>query len=228
MHQLTILLYDSHAIMIKNKNSTPQELSDQHWIILGPVCVACGLIAGCIVFYFFKLTLFMTGVIGGAVFGRLLFQIFDNNRDQMNFVMPDWYNDNHNNYFLIAVMIIFGLIFGILTLKLIDSSLKILTPFIGSFLVTASIAHFIQPYINEPIFVSLTAFAGHLKQGNVDAFKADLKNEWTLISLSTWFILFLVGVFVQCRSKDKINDDTAHLYYYGQDRKETAMYRDQV
>ena len=56
-------------------------------------------------------------------------------------------------YFNIGVGILFGLIFGILTLKLIDSALKILTPFIGSFMITASICYFVEGVLRTNIYI---------------------------------------------------------------------------
>ena len=47
----------------------------------------------------------------------------------------------------------------------------------------------------------------------------------TLVSLAAWFFMFLIGTIFQCKSDQQVDDETAHLYYYGQDRKETAMYR---
>ena len=80
---------------------------------------------------------------------------------------------------------------------------------------------------SEPIFISLRTFYTNVHEGDTSALNPQLMSQWTLISLIAWFVLFLIGTFVQCRARDEVDDDeTAHLYYYGQDRKETAMYRD--
>lgn len=195
------------------------------WLILGPICFASGIISACIVFFFYKFTLFVTGSIGGFIFGGLLFQIFNLHASEFQFIDNAFW-ESYSQYFNIGIGALFALIFGILTLKLIDSALKIITPFIGSFIITASTCYFIEQFFGIAIFVSLRTFYTNIRAGDDinDTIKASSME--TLISLGAWFALFLIGTIVQCKSGEDVDDETAHLYYYGQDRKETAMYRD--
>ena len=180
-------------------------MKNENWMILGPVCLANGLIVACLAFQFYRFALFMAGIIGGAVFGRLLFQILDAHHNQITFIPEQWWT-NYHQYVLIETAILVGVIFGILALKFVDCALKVLTAYIGSFILTASIAYFIEPYTKQRMFISLTSFFGQLQHGDINSFKPEL-NQWTLISLVTWILLFIIGVQYRYPAKDKIEDN---------------------
>ena len=196
-----------------------------NWKILAPICFVCGLIAGSLVYALMPIAIFVAGVIGGSILGRLIFDIFDHNAS--TFISYNWWTIN-GAYVGIGVMLLFGFLFGLIALKLMKSALKILTPFIGGFMISASIAYYVEMGTKKAIFLSFRHFFSTVKNGNSAQIQAQLLSQETLYFICGWFALFIAGVIIQC--KFDVHDPTKDMddFYNGDKRKETAMYSSHV
>lgn len=153
--------------------------------------------------------------------GRLLFNMVDANLVG-DYISPDWWL-RWGLYVGVAIVAILVILFGTLALKLMDSALKILTPFVGSFMLTAATAYYVELATHRAIFISLRTFFRDIQSGNGAALQSASASQYALYSLIGWLALFMLGVFVQFQDNEASPADTyPEAYYYG-NRKETDM-----
>ena len=203
-------------------------MKDQNWLILGPVSIVCGTIAAVLTHFFYQVAVFAAGAIGGGLLGKMLVPVvvtFLKNQGQLPTQLDSDTTDGANNMWWVTmgVWALFGLIGGVVAVKVLDPALRILTAFIGSFLATTSAAYFIEmlPALkNEGQLLFLSWNTLLQKEWGQSVSLWDQHALWCFVG---WGVLGMIGVLVQYKEREIAKKVAA--VHHPRGRRETDMYR---
>merc|ERR1719229_143598 len=138
--------------------------------------MAAGLFTGILAACLFKVSIFMTGAIAGMIIGQLIWMLIGLILDMSK------YSKKTTNIIHISLIIFFGLLIGILTLKYM---IKAITSFIGTNMIVMGIGFYIQKYGEKDL--EKYKFLDTIDQCDATC--------WALIGV--WVVLFMIGVTYQ-------------------------------
>ena len=152
------------------------------------VCLFVAFVLGCVIGYFLKDDIRFSCLLLGAALGfscaTFVYQIVQNYVE---------FDPEIVYYACIGVCIVLGAFLG---WKLHKYVVIIGTAVLGGYLVMRGISLVAKNYLDESLVIDL------IKNKEWEELK-DMRNEWIYAYLGTWAILTVVGIYYQCKKKDK-------------------------
>eukprot|EP00484_Ammonia_sp_Unknown_P008165 CAMPEP_0197061586 /NCGR_PEP_ID=MMETSP1384-20130603/137994_1 /TAXON_ID=29189 /ORGANISM="Ammonia sp." /LENGTH=251 /DNA_ID=CAMNT_0042497291 /DNA_START=77 /DNA_END=832 /DNA_ORIENTATION=- len=151
-----------------------------HYSLL--IAFVIGICTGCLAIAVYNTSVFIIGAICGMIIAQCLWHL----------IMGWFPNIAKPHIYNIIIVLLFAVIFGFIAFKFVAVLIKPLTAFIGSYMMMAGSAYFVQKYIVKQDGDNVVDVAQFFEAGNECG-------TGCYIFLGCWALLFVICLFVQFR-----------------------------